>query len=400
MNIVYVSTYVPRSCGIATFASDLTRSVAHETDSSYHVVAMNNVPQGYSYPPEVCFQIQQNRLSDYRRAAEYINRSDFDVVSVQHEFGIFGGPAGRYLLALIGNVRKPVVTTLHTVLKRPTAEYFQSMLNVIQHSERLVVMSEIAKGILEEVYAVPEDKISLIYHGVPDVPFTDPDLYKGQFDVEGRLVILTFGLIGPNKGIEKMLEALPPVVAGHPEVLYIVLGATHPEIRRTQGESYRHFLQERVRDLGLEDNVVFHDRFVSRQELYRYIMASDIFVTPYRYEEQVVSGTLSYALGMGKAIVSTPYWYAQEILADGRGMLVPFDDPGALSRALLALIEDRSLYQAIRERAYAFGRRMVWGEVAWRYVELFGEVLERQKAVAERGYEGFTRDRVPPTTIM
>ena len=400
MNIVYVSTYVPRSCGIATFTSDLTRSVAHETDSSYHVVAMNNVPQGYSYPPEVCFQIQQNRLSDYRRAAEYINRSDFDVVSVQHEFGIFGGPAGRYLLALIGNVRKPVVTTLHTVLKRPTAEYFQSMLNVIQHSERLVVMSEIAKGILEEVYAVPEDKISLIYHGVPDVPFTDPDLYKGQFDVEGRLVILTFGLIGPNKGIEKMLEALPPVVAGHPEVLYIVLGATHPEIRRTQGESYRHFLQERVRDLGLEDNVVFHDRFVSRQELYRYIMASDIFVTPYRYEEQVVSGTLSYALGMGKAIVSTPYWYAQEILADGRGMLVPFDDPGALSRALLALIEDRSLYQAIRERAYAFGRRMVWGEVAWRYVELFGEVLERQKAVAERGYEGFTRDRVPPTTIM
>ncbi len=319
---------------------------------------------------------------------------------MQHEFGIFGGPAGRYLLALIGNLKKPVVTTLHTVLKRPTAEYFQSMLNVIQHSERLVIMSEIAKGILEEVYGVPEDRISLIYHGVPDVPFTDPDLYKGQFDVEGRLVILTFGLIGPNKGIEKMLEALPPVVAGHPEVLYIVLGATHPEIRRTQGESYRHFLQQKVRDLGLQDNVVFHDRFVSRQELYRYIMASDIFVTPYRYEEQVVSGTLSYALGMGKAIVSTPYWYAQEILADGRGILVPFDDPGALSQALLGLIEDRSLYQAIRERAYAFGRRMVWGEVAWRYVELFGEVLERRKDVAERDYESFPRERVPPTTIM
>ncbi len=400
MNIVYVSTYVPRSCGIATFTSDLTRSIAHETEDPYHVVAMNNVPQGYSYPPEVCFQIQQNRLGDYRRAAEYINRSDFDVVSVQHEFGIFGGPAGRYLLALIGNLKKPVVTTLHTVLKRPTAEYFQSMLNVIQHSERLVIMSEIAKGILEEVYGVPEDRISLIYHGVPDVPFTDPDLYKGQFDVEGRLVILTFGLIGPNKGIEKMLEALPPVVAGHPEVLYIVLGATHPEIRRTQGESYRHFLQQKVRDLGLQDNVVFHDRFVSRQELYRYIMASDIFVTPYRYEEQVVSGTLSYALGMGKAIVSTPYWYAQEILADGRGILVPFDDPGALSQALLGLIEDRSLYQAIRERAYAFGRRMVWGEVAWRYVELFGEVLERRKDVAERDYESFPRERVPPTTIM
>ncbi len=389
LKVVFIGTYVPRKCGIATFTFDLFNAVAEERGSEgLRVVAMNNIPEGYDYPQEVTFEIRQNYLQDYQRAADYINFSDVNVVSLQHEFGIFGGSAGDYVTTLIANIRKPIVTTLHTVIKEPTPEYRESMEELIRYSDKLVVMSRMGGDILKEVYGVPGEKIELIYHGVPDIPFVDSRDYKRQLDVEGKILLLTFGFLGPGKGIEVVLDALPRVVERHPDVVYLVLGATHPEVKKLHGEKYRLSLERRVRDLGLEDNVIFHNRFVSLKELCGYISASDIYISPYLSREQIVSGTLSYAVGMGKAIISTPYWYAKEMLAEGRGILVDFGDRDAMTRAILHLIEHPEECRKMRRRAYEFGRRMTWKEVGRRYIELFERVIgerelyERRKTLA------------------
>ncbi|HEY6121685.1 MAG TPA: glycosyltransferase [Pyrinomonadaceae bacterium] len=367
-----IGTYPPRECGIATFTADLRRSLANASKSvQANIIAITNPADTFRYSEEVVFEVRQNHLADYRNAAEYINFSGADVVCLQHEFGIFGGPDGRYILELLKNLRQPVVTTLHTTLPEPTASQRETLIRISDLSDRLVVMNNRAIPILNDVYGIPERKVSMVHHGVPDVSFIDPNYYKDHFGVEGRLVLLTFGLLNRNKGIETVLEALPDVVGKHPEVVYIVLGATHPEVKRRHGEEYRLSLERRARELGIEEHVIFHDRYVSFEELCEFIGASDIYVTPYFSRDQIVSGTLAYAVGMGKAVVSTPYLYAEELLSEGRGRLFDFKDGKGLATTLNDLIESEAERHQMRKRAYEFGRQMTWTEVALRYLNLF-----------------------------
>ena len=386
LNVIYLGTYPPRRCGIATFTRDLAHACSGIVQGPPRIVALNAAGDSYDYPPEVEFEIRRDHIEDYRRAAEWINRSTADVLCVQHEFGIFGGPAGAHLFELLQAVEKPVVTTLHTVLKDPEPEYEEAARRLVERSDALVVLSEAAREILVSRYGAPEEKIALIYHGVPDIPPDGTLEAKRRLGFEGRFVMLTFGLLSRNKGIETAIEALPPVVEKRPDFLYIVLGVTHPEVKKREGERYREALKERVRELSLEEHVRFVDEYVDLERLLGYITASDIYITPYLGREQVSSGTLSYALAAGKVVISTPYWYAEELLADGRGVLVPFQDPGALSEAILSLIEDPGRMEAVRRAAYAFGRKMVWPEVGKEYSALFSRVRRASSAAANGAY--------------
>jgi len=373
--IAIVGNHLPRQCGIATFTSDLLSSLSLENpDGECWSVVMNDTPEGYSYPPQVRFEVNQRVLAEYRLAADFLNMNRVEVVSLQHEFGIFGGDDGSYVIDLLGNLRMPVVTTLHTVLQTPTPGQKSMVRRIAQLSDRLVIMSHRAVELLQKVYEVPDKKITMIHHGIPDVPFVDPNYYKDQYGVEGRKVILTFGLLSPGKGIETMIDALPDIVKQHPDTAYIVLGATHPHVKKEQGESYRLSLQRRARDLGVGDNLIFHNRFVNSKELIEFLGAADIYVTPYLNREQITSGTLAYALGSGKPIISTPYWYAEEMLDKGRGKLVPFRDSRSLAEEVNNLLDHEVERHAIRKRAYTFGRTMVWREVARRYLSLFNAV--------------------------
>lgn len=372
LKICLIGTYPPRECGIGTFTFDLRQSLcASQEGAQADVIAITNPENEHRYTDEVACEIRQDELADYRLAAEYINSSGADAVSLQHEFGIFGGLYGHYITELLKNLRVPLVTTLHTVPSQPQQAVRDTLIRVADASEHLVVLNNRAIPILRGVYGVCENKISLIHHGVPDVSFVDLNNYKEKFGVEGRLTVLTFGLLNRNKGIELMLEALPDLARAHPEVVYIVLGATHPGVKRRQGEEYRHFLQRRVRELGLEEHVIFHDRYVSLEELCEFISACDIYVTPYPAKEQMVSGTLAYAVGMGKAVVSTPYHYAEEMLSEGRGRLVNFGDIKGLTKTILELIESDAERDQMRKRAYEYGRAMTWSEVARRYLDVF-----------------------------
>ncbi|MGR9087555.1 MAG: glycosyltransferase family 4 protein [Gammaproteobacteria bacterium] len=374
-SVVFIGNYVPRHCGIATFTSDLVESLsAEEPDAGCWVVAMNDRLEGYRYPDKVRFSVNQNRLADYTSAAEFLNISRVDIVCVQHEYGIFGGPAGSHLLRLLGELRMPVVTTLHTVLKDPAREYRDVLLKLSELSDKLVVMSHKAVDLLKDIYGVPEEKIAYVPHGIPDTPFIDPNFYKDQFGVEGKKVLLTFGLLSPNKGIETMLQALPAVIDKHPDVAYIILGATHPHIVKSSGEDYRNSLQNLVSELEIDEHVIFLNRFVENDELCEFLGASDLYITPYLEEAQITSGTLAYAMGAGKAVISTPYWYAAEMLADGRGHLVPFRAPEAMAERINALLDNEVERNTIRKRAYMFSRNAVWKEVARRYLEIFTEV--------------------------
>ena len=375
-----IGNYVPRQCGIATFTADLLGAVAAEApEMDIRAMAMNDVPEGYSYPREVRFELDHKNLADYHLAADFLNMNRVDMVCLQHEYGIFGGNYGGYILELLQNLRMPVVTTLHTVLKEPDPGQKATFEGIGRNSDRMVVMSHKAEEILQGVYAIPKEKIALIHHGIPDVPFVDPNYYKDQFGVEGKKVVLSFGLVSPGKGFEHMIDALPGIVDIYPETAYIILGATHPHILKESGESYRLSLQLRARELGVEKNLIFHNRFVNLKELCEFLGAADIYVTPYLNREQIVSGTLAYALGAGKATISTPYWYAEEMLADGRGRIVPFQDPNALADQVIDLFDNEVERHAIRKRAYAFCRKMVWKEVARSYLELFGEIKRERE---------------------
>ncbi|MBP7829614.1 MAG: glycosyltransferase family 4 protein [Kiritimatiellae bacterium] len=373
--VAFLGNYLPRKCGIATFTTDLCEAVAAAAPGTEcFAVAMNDRTEGYAYPPRVRFEVEAARREQYDLAADCINVSQADVVCVQHEYGIFGGRAGAHLLPMLRQLRMPIVTTLHTVLTRPSPEEREVLNELGALSDRLIVMSPRAEQYLKEIYRVPANRIRLIHHGIPDVPFVDPNYYKDEMDAAGRHVLLTFGLMSPGKGIEYMIQALPAVVARHPEVLYIVLGATHPHVRRDQGERYRMQLEQRVRELGLEPHVRFVNRFVSLQELCEYLGAADVYITPYLNEAQITSGTLAYALGAGKAVVSTPYWYAQDMLAEERGRLVPFRDSAAVAETLNDLLTNETARHAMRKRAYAFGRSMIWPAVAAQYLQVFEEV--------------------------
>ena len=394
--IALIGNHLPRQCGIATFTTDLLAGLAEENPSGEcWAVVMNDIPEGYRYPAQVRFEVNQRVLAEYRLAADFLNMNRVEVVCLQHEFGIFGGENGAHVMDLLGNLRMPVVTTLHTVLQSPSAGQLAVARRVAQLSDRLVVMSQRAREILREVYEVPEAKIVLIHHGIPEVPFVDPNYYKDQYGVEGRKVILTFGLLSPGKGIETMIEALPAVVARHPEVVYIVLGATHPHVKKEQGESYRLSLQRSARELGIGDHLIFHNRFVDLKELCEFLGAADIYATPYLNQEQIVSGTLAYAMGSGKATIATPYWYAEEMLAEDRGRLVPFKDSAALAEQVNDLLDHEVERHAMRKRAYTFCREMIWKEVARRYLELFNEVKAERARSPRPVFRAKTMDMAP-----
>lgn len=394
--IALIGNYLPRRCGIATFTTDLLTALAEENPAGEHwAIVMNDVPEGYRYPCRVRFEINQRVLADYHLAADFLNMNRVEVVCLQHEFGIFGGENGAHVLDLLSNLRMPLVTTLHTVIQAPAPGQMIVIKRIAQLSERLVVMSRKAEQILQKVYGVPAGKIALIHHGIPDVPFVDPNYYKDQYGVEGRKVILTFGLLSPGKGIETMIDALPAVVRRHPEAVYIVLGTTHPHVKKEQGEAYRLLLQRRARELGVGDHLIFHNRFVDSRELCEFLGAADIYVTPYLNREQVVSGTLAYALGSGKATVSTPYWYAEEMLAEGRGRIVPFQDPGALAEQVNDLLTHEVERHAMRKRAYTFCRKMVWKEAARRYLQVFGEVKRERESTPRPVFRAKTIGSVP-----
>ena len=370
--IAFVGDYLPRKCGIATFTHDMYTSVASDNpDAECFVVPVNDRPEGYDYPPEVRFEIDEQDLVSYLQAADFLNFANTDVVCLQHEYGIYGGPAGSHILGLLRDLRMPVVTTLHTVLKEPDPHQRRVLMQLADLSARVVVMTERARAFLRQIYGVPEAKIDLIAHGIPDTPFVEPDLYKEQFGVEGRPVALTFGLLSPNKGVEHMLRAVPKILEEFPDFVYIVLGATHPDLVRDQGERYRLSLERLARDLGIRTNVIFYNRFVELNQLTEFIRAADVYVTPYLNPAQITSGTLAYSFGCGKAIVSTPYWHAEELLAGGLGVLVPFADPPSLAREIRGLLRDGSRRLAMCKTAYGLGREMIWRRSAHHYMESF-----------------------------
>ena len=378
--IAFVGDYLPRKCGIATFTHDMHASLAGRfPDAECFVVPVNDRPEGYDYPPEVRFEIDEPDLESYRRAADFLNFANTDVVCLQHEYGIYGGTAGGHVLGLVRDLRMPVVTTFHTVLREPNDDQKRVLIELAELSARVVVMTDRARTFLRDIYGVPEAKIDLIAHGIPDTPFVDPNPYKEQFGVEGRLVALTFGLLSPNKGVEHVLRAMPEVLAEFPNFAYIVLGATHPALVREQGERYRLSLERLARTLGIGKHVIFYNRFVELKELTEFIRAADVYVTPYLNPAQITSGTLAYAFGCGKAVVSTPYWHAEELLADGRGVLVPFADAKALAVQIRGLLADEPRRSAMCIQAYRLGREMIWEQSARHYMETFQQTrLGRQ----------------------
>lgn len=380
-NIACVGTYLPRKCGIATFTKDLCESIATELGGDgVFAMAITNTPERYAYPERVKFEIRHSHPHDYSRAADFINFSNVDILSLQHEYGIFGGNSGAYIISLLREVHVPIVTTFHTILENLSEEQEEVFMDIVQLSDRLVVMSEKAIEILKR-FKVPEKRIAYIPHGIPDLPFVDSNYYKSKFGVLGKKVVLTFGLINPSKGIEYMIDALPDIIEKHPEIVYIILGVTHPEIVRRSGEEYRLSLQRRVEKLGLEEHVIFQNRFVDIEELTDFLCAADIYVTSYINKEHIVSGTLSYAMGSGAAIISTPYWYAEDILKDDRGILVPFRDNRALTGHILRLLDNEVEMHTLRIKAYQYSRHMVWKNVAINYLNLFQEVLESRAQV-------------------
>lgn len=368
-----VGNYLPRQCGIATFTTDLCDAISAECGAArLFAVPVNDMESGYAYPERVRLTLAQDDLSSYEQAADFLNFANFDLVCLQHEYGIFGGPAGGHILALLRRLKMPVITTLHTVLREPNPDQRRVMEEIATLSDRLIVMSTLSSQFLQEIFKVPGRKIDMVPHGVPDMSFLDPNFYKEHFNVEGKAVLLTFGLLSPNKGIENVIQALPHILSKHKNVVYIVAGATHPHILRREGDGYREHLQALAKEIGVESNVFFHNRFASPGEMAEFIGAADIYITPYRYEEQVVSGTLAYALGAGKAIISTPYWHAIELLDDHRGALVPFQDPEAIARKTVELLDTPAIRHAMRKRAYLYSRDMVWKKVAQGYLASFG----------------------------
>ncbi|KPL86920.1 glycosyltransferase family 4 protein [Herpetosiphon geysericola] len=371
-SILLIGNYAPRQCGIATYTTDLRMALLEAyPQSKIDVMAMNDTPIGYDYPDSVVFTIDQDNPDSYYQAADFIRLSSYDLVCIQHEYGIFGGASGRNLLLLIRAIAIPIVTTLHTVLREPTADQQTILWELAQRSQRIIVMSSHAADLMQTIYGIPLAQIDCIPHGIPDLPFRDGYEDKQHANLTGKQVLLTFGLLSPNKGIEDVLYALPSLIQQHPQVLYVIVGATHPTVRQTVGEAYREMLQALVEQLGIQAHVRFHDHFVSPSALAIYMGAADIYITPYHSQEQSVSGTLAYAIGAGKAIVSTPYWYATELLAHGGGMLVPFHDPALLAQQINTLLAEPQLRQTIRERAYQRGRTMLWSVVATHYMRSF-----------------------------
>jgi glycosyltransferase involved in cell wall biosynthesis len=398
--IAVVGNYLPRRCGIATFTADLCDAI-HAEYGTTELLALpvNDTEEGYAYPARVRFELSEDNLASYRQAADFLNFSNIDLVCLQHEYGIFGGRAGAHILELLRRLRMPFATTLHTVLREPTPDQRAVMEEIASLSDRMIVMSRQSAEILQEVFQVPAGKIDQIPHGIPDLPFTDPSFYKDGFGTEGKEVLLTFGLLSPNKGIENVIKAMPGILARHSNVVYMVSGVTHPHILRHEGDKYREYLQSLARDLGVDSSVIFRNRFVSSQEMVELIGAADIYITPYKHKAQVVSGTLAYALSAGKAIISTPYLHAIELLNDERGVLVPFDDPEAIAAKTVELLDNGTARHAMRKRAYLYARDMIWSRVAQKYMKsferIYNERLRKPRATFSAQNTEKSLDRLP-----
>jgi glycosyltransferase involved in cell wall biosynthesis len=402
--IAVIGNYLPRKCGIATFTTDLCDAI-HAEYGATELLALpvNDTDEGYSYPARIRFELSQDDPASYRQAADFLNFSNIDLVCLQHEYGIFGGPAGSHILGLLRRLKMPVVTTLHTVLREPNADQRSVMAEIAALSDRLIVMSRQSSEILQEVFHVSPAKIDLIPHGIPDLAFTDPTFYKDAFGTEGKEVLLTFGLLSPNKGIENVIKALPDILSRHGNVVYMVSGVTHPHVLRHEGEKYRQSLQKLAKDLCVEASVIFRNRFVSPKELIELIGAADIYITPYKHKGQVVSGTLAYALSAGKAIISTPYLHAIELLDEERGVLVPFDDPQAIAEKTIELLDNGTARHAMRKRAYLYTRDMVWNRVAQQYMgsfeRVYNERLRNPRATFSAQHTEKNLDRLPAVKL-
>ena len=370
--LAFIGNSLPRQCGIATFTTDLQQAIAKSrVHAETAIVAMTDHGHTYDYPAAVRLQINDEQIEEYERAADFLNAGHFQAVSLQHEFGIFGGEAGNHVMALLSRLSMPIVTTLHTILADPRPVQRSVLKKVIDVSSKVIVMAEKARSLLRTVYQVPTDKIEIIPHGIPDTAFVEPDAAKAALGFAGKAVILTFGLLSPNKGIEVMIDAMPSILKRRPDLIYVVLGATHPNLVRQEGESYREKLVARAHSLGVQDHVVFLNRFVDQATLLNLISMCDVYVTPYLNEAQMTSGTLAYIFGLGKAVVSTPYWHAQELLAEGRGILVPFGDAGAIGTEIAGLLTDDARRLAMRTHAYSSSRSMTWERTAERYLSVF-----------------------------
>jgi glycosyltransferase involved in cell wall biosynthesis len=394
--IAFLGDHLPRQCGIATFTSDICDAIATEFPECQCVVgAVNDRPEGYDYPDRIRFEIDEKELDSYRRAADFLNINNVEIVLVQHEFGIYGGPAGSHLLALLRDVHMPVVTALHTVLREPNPDQLALMRQLDELSSRFIVMAERGKGFLQEIYGIAPEKVDVIPHGIPDMPFIDPSFNKDQFGVEGKTVLLTFGLLSPNKGIEHVIEALPSILQQHPNVVYIILGATHPNVIAREGESYRLRLERLAEDRGVASHVIFYNRFVTLEELKEFIGAADIYITPYLNESQITSGTLAYTFGAGKAVISTPYWHAQDLLTDDRGILVPFANPNAIAEGVQRFLSDPVLMTATRKKAWKLGREMIWPVVAKLHMKSFERARASLSVRPRQAFAARTLDNRP-----
>jgi len=400
IRVAVVGNHLPRQCGIATFTTDLCDAITAEYGAAgLTVVAVNDPESSYAYPARVRYEIAEDDISSYRATANYLNAGNVDLVCLQHEYGIYGGNAGSYVLELLKNLTMPVVTTLHTVLRQPDHYQRSAMQQIAMRSERLVVMSEYSSRVLQNVFGISAAKIDLIPHGIPDMPFVEPDEYKDALSLGGKLVLLTFGLLSPNKGFESVIRALPHILAKHSNVVYLIAGATHPHVRAREGDRYRDQLQALARELGVEREVIFHNRFFTPREMAAMVGSADIYITPYCHEAQAVSGTLAYAMGAGKAIISTPYWHAAELLDDGRGALVPFENPASIAATAIELLDNEAKREAMRSRAYLYARQMIWNRAAQSYMRSFARARASRMEPAELGFpvqtfEKSTTDRL------
>ncbi len=390
VRVIYISSYIPRQCGLATYTKDLTTAInLLNPQCLSEITAINDCGNHYDYPWEVKFRIDQDDLGSYYKTADYINQSSAEVVNLQHEFGLFGGKieeySGEYVLALAKKIKKPLITTFHTVLSRPSSEQRKVVKELTKISKAVVVMIEEAVRRLVKLYGVERKKIVLIYHGVPDIPYGPQDHYKNLLGFSGKDVLCTFGLINRGKGIEYALESLPDIVKEHPNVLYIILGKTHPVVCKKEGETYRKELETLVSKLKLQKNVLFDNRYLSLDELVNYLRATDIFISPYLNPQQLTSGVLAYSVGAGRVCISTPYLYAQNVLAENRGILVPFKDSLIITKEVNYLLSHPEKRIEIERNAYAYGRQMIWTNVALKHLDLFcliaKEASENEKKI-------------------
>jgi glycosyltransferase involved in cell wall biosynthesis len=374
--IAYVSSYPPRECGIATFTKNLV--VALTKLGIFRkplVIAMNEKEAIYNYDRMVKYQIRRDFQKDYFEAGDWINSSKVDLVNLQHEFGLFGGEWGEYITSFLEKLQKPVVSTLHTISPNFETKAQTILKQIAKHSSKIVTMTNTATRILR-AYDIPSSKIEIIQHGCPDIPFVESKKVKSSlFGLKGKTLLSTFGLLSRSKGIEYVIKSLPKIVKKYPDIVYLVIGETHPEVRKFEGESYRKELIKQVDDLNLYEHVKFHNRFLRERELIKYLQATDIYVTPSLAPDQISSGTLVYAMGAGKAIVATPYLHAQEVLAEGRGLLCKFRDHKSIANSILQLLEDEKLRRNIQKKVYNYSRDFTWSVVAKRYGELFRRMI-------------------------